>query len=73
MKIMLKGVKPGGQYVYLDGYVIPTPAAGVTIEGWHAHHDPDFVPQVAALDDPSINTDLLRSRDYWQANRVESQ
>jgi hypothetical protein len=73
MKILLKGVKPGGRYVYLDGYVIPTTAGGVTIEGWHSHHKLDFVPQVAAMDDPSIRTDLLCSRNYWRSNRVEGQ
>jgi hypothetical protein len=73
MKILVKGVKPGAVYVYLDGYVIPTTAEGITIEGWHSHHDLDFVPQVAARDDPSIRNDLLCSRDYWQSHRVESQ
>src|SRR5262245_16336418 len=73
MKILLKGVKPGGLYVYFDGYVVPTTAEGVTIEGWHSHHDLTFVPQVAAMDDPNIYTGLLCSRDYWQSNRVESQ
>jgi hypothetical protein len=70
MKTLLKGVKPGEQYVYLDGYVIPTTAAGVTIEGWHAHHDLDFVPQVLAMDDPGVRDDLLASRAYWQSNRL---
>jgi hypothetical protein len=72
MKILLKGVKLGELYTYFDGYVIPTTAEGVTIEGWHSHHDLDFVPQVAAMDDPNIRTRLLDSRDYWQSNRVES-
>ena len=71
MKILLKGVRPGGQYIYLDGYVIPATAEGITIEGWHSHHDLDFVPQVAALNDPEIRDDLLCSREYWQSNRVE--
>jgi hypothetical protein len=73
MKILLKEVKSGGLYVYLDGYVVPTTAEGLKIEGWHSHHDLHFVPQVAAMDDPSVRTDLLSSRDYWQSNRVESQ
>jgi hypothetical protein len=70
MKILLKGVEAGQQYVYFDGYVIPTSAAGVTIEGWHAQHDLDFVPQVAALSDPGVSDRLLCSRQYWQSNRV---
>jgi len=73
MKILLKGVQCGEQYVCLDGYVIPVTADGVTIEGWHSYHDFDFVPQVAALTDSRVRDDLLCSREYWQANRVERQ
>jgi hypothetical protein len=70
MKILLKGVQPGGQYVYLDGWVISRKANGVHIEGWHSRHDLDFVPQVAALEDPGIRTELLASRSYWQATAL---
>ena len=45
----------------------------VCIEGWHSHHDLDFVPQVAAMDNPDIRNDVLCSREYWQSNRVESE
>jgi hypothetical protein len=65
MKILLKGVKPGERYVYLDGWVIPTAAKSVRIEGWHSRHDLDFVPQVAALDDPKVRIELLASEEYW--------
>jgi hypothetical protein len=71
MKILLKGVELGERYVYLDGYVIPTTAASVSIEGWHSRHDLDFVPQVAALTDSEVRDRLLCSREYWQSNRVE--
>lgn len=72
MKILLKVVESGEQYVYLDGYVIPTTAGGVSIEGWHSQHDLDLVPQVAALTDPEVRDRLLCSREYWQSNRHES-
>jgi hypothetical protein len=71
MKILLKPVKPGELYVYLDGYVIPTTSDGVTIEGWHSHHNLEFVPHVAAMNDPAIRDDVLCSREYWQSNRVK--
>lgn len=71
MKILLKGVKPGKVYVYLDGFVIPITAERVTIEGWHSNHDLDFVPQVAAMDNPGIRDHLLCSGEYWQSNRVD--
>jgi hypothetical protein len=73
MKILLKEVQREEQYVYFDGYVIPVAADGITIEGWHAHHDLDFVLQVAALSGSEIRDGLLCSREYWQSNRVERQ
>jgi hypothetical protein len=73
MKILLKGVECGEQYVYFDGYVIPVTADGITIEGWHSHHQLDFVPQVAALSDSEICDGLLCATAYWQSNRVERQ
>jgi hypothetical protein len=71
MKILLKEVQCGEQYVYFDGYVIPLTADGVEIEGWHSHHQLDFVPQVAALSDSEICDGLRCSTEYWQRNRVE--
>lgn len=71
MKVFLKGITRGQRYVYLDGYVIPTTAEQVSFEGWHARHDLDYVPQVAALDDPSARGEILENRDYWESNRIE--
>jgi hypothetical protein len=71
MQILLKNVQPGRQYVYFDGYVISTTAERVAIEGWHALHDLDFVPQVAALTNSDLRDGLLCSQEYWQSNRVE--
>ena len=61
MKILLKDVQCGERYVYFDGYVIPVTADGVNIEGWHSHHQLDFVPQIAALADSEIRDGLLCS------------
>jgi hypothetical protein len=71
MTILLQDIRSGERYVYLDGWVIPTTAERVQIEGWHAEHDLDFVPQVAALDDRSVVDGLLASREYWTARAVE--
>jgi hypothetical protein len=65
MKILLKDIQPGRQYVYFDGWVIPTTAKSVHIIGWHSWHALEFVPQVAALNDPEIRRELLSSREYW--------
>src|SRR5216684_6234859 len=58
MQALLAEVEDGDQYVCLDGLIIPTETDRVTFEGWHARHDLDFVPQAAALTDPSIETDI---------------
>ena len=71
MKILLKDIQSGLQYVYLDGWVIPTTAGGVHIQGWHSHHDLEFVPQVAALEDPQVQTSLLSSREYWLSTAID--
>jgi len=71
MKILLKGIQLGGHYIYLDGWVIPTNADGVHIEGWHSQHDLKVVPQVAALADPEVRTKLLSSRHYWQSTALQ--
>jgi hypothetical protein len=63
MNILLKGIRPGEKYVYLDGWVIPTNAKSVSIEGWHSRHDLDFVPQMAALKDSGVLTGLLSAQE----------
>lgn len=73
IKILLKGVKPGRRYVYLDSYVIPTTAPGISIQGLHARHELGFVPQVAAMTDPEVRDRLLSSRAYWESNRLGRQ
>jgi hypothetical protein len=69
---LLKRVRPGKKhvYVYFDGHVIAAGARGLTIEGWHSYHSLDFIPQVAALKQPSLLDSLLGSRGYWQSKRV---
>jgi hypothetical protein len=71
MKILLKGIRPGEKYVYLDGWVIPTNAEGIRIDGWHSQHDLDFVPQMAALEDPEVRTGLLSAKEYWLSTATE--
>lgn len=70
MQELLSDVEVGGRYVCLDGLFIPVDAAGVEFEGWHSRHDFDFIPQVAALNDPSIIDSILANQAYWQENAV---
>lgn len=71
MKLLLKAAVPGELYVYFDGYIVPTTSERVKLEGWHSWHDLDFVPQVAALEDPGIRVDYLCSQEYWKSHKIE--
>lgn len=70
MQVILKDVEPGKEYVCLDGWVIPTDDEAVVIDGWHSHHELPFVPQVAALGNPSIMENILSNPEYWRESRV---
>jgi len=70
MKVILKGVEPGMKYVALDGWVIDATAKSVRIEGWHAMHDLDYVPQVKALQDKDVIRNILGNRQYWNERAI---
>jgi len=71
MEELLAKVVVGEQYVCLDGLIIPTDATHVSFEGWYARHDFDYVPQVAALEDPNVEAEFLCNPTYWQTNAVD--
>jgi hypothetical protein len=68
MRELHADVVVGQTYVYLDGVFIPVDFSSVHFDGWHARHAFDFVPQVAALTDPSVIERFLANPDYWNAN-----
>jgi hypothetical protein len=70
MQEILADVKVGNQYVCMDGLIIPTDAGHVRFRGWHAEHDLDFVPQIAALGDDSVMERILGNPRYWQARAI---
>ena len=70
MRALLEDVEVGGQYVWLDGLIIPTDASGVNFRGCYARHRRQFVPQVAALRDSSVVEHILSNDDYWRSNAV---
>jgi hypothetical protein len=70
MQELLADVKLGGQYVCLDGLIIPTDAPGIRFEGWHSRHDLEFVPQVAALGERTVIDNLLANREYWLSTAI---
>jgi hypothetical protein len=70
MQVLLAEVEAGRQYVCFDGAIIPTDAATISFEGWHARHDMEFIPHVAALENPSIQAEILSNPGYWQSNAI---
>ena len=70
MKILLKAVQPGEQYVYLDGWVVSIAAKRIHIDGWHSRHDLDNVPHVVAFADWDGSAGLLESREYWLSTAI---
>lgn len=63
----------GARYVCLDGSFIPADAPSIAFSGWHATHIHDFVPQVAALSDPSVLTRILANPEYWAGGASEDE
>ena len=71
MKEIFADIELGKSYVCLDGYIIPTDAKQVDIEGWMSEHKFDFVPQVKALKDRSVIDNYLSNSEYWYKNEIE--
>lgn len=71
MRELLAEVKVGGRYVCLDGTIIPVEITAIRFDGWHSHHDLGYVPQVAALADPSIVQQVLSNTEYWRGRALE--
>ncbi len=71
MKIMTKGLQPGKQYVYIDGWVFPIDEENLQFEGAHAQHDLAAIPQTTALIDRESIEKTLGNRDYWQERKIE--
>jgi hypothetical protein len=71
MKRLMRNVEVGCKYVSLDGAFFSAQAAPLNFDGWHSHHDLDYVPQVAALKDRRILEKILANREYWEASALK--
>ncbi len=69
MTILLKPLQVGKEYIYFDGEYFPTDAPGINLDGLHAHHDLDFVPQVEAMRNPEARQTILSNKAYWEARK----
>ena len=65
MQELLLEMHVDGEYVYLDGFAVPTDVPGIRAKGIHTSHDLNYVPQMAVLKDPSILESVLRNPEYW--------
>lgn len=70
MKILLKGIEVGREYVYLDGFIIPADSEAVRFEGWAARHDLPRMPQSQARGDADLLENSLGSTEYWRSRRI---
>jgi hypothetical protein len=73
MEELMSDVEVGGRYVYLDGAIIPVEEMTVRFDGWHSHHDLEYVPQIAALGDRSIVQQVLSNVEYWQRGALKQE
>jgi hypothetical protein len=71
MGVLLKGIEPGREYVYLDGFFIDAETTPLRFEGWHSRHDLPWVPQARALEDPTVIHDTVGSEEYWRETKRE--
>ena len=71
MRLFLRDLELGKRYVYFDGVVIAADADGVSFEGFHSSHDLAVVPQVEALRDQRIISDLLSNPQYWRETALQ--
>ena len=67
MQVLLKDLRPGATYVYLDGWIFRADQKDLRFDGWHAKHDFPRPPQAVGreLIDGTIGT-----REYWESRRV---
>ncbi len=70
MKVMLKDLEPGREYVYLDGAIFPTDSKDIQFEGMHSWHELFSVPQVDALKEKDALELTLGSRRYWDDRKL---
>ncbi len=71
MKILLKGIRVGKQYVYIDGWVLETDETNLQFEGWYAKHEFANIPQVVALSDKSLIESTIENKNYWEERHIE--
>jgi hypothetical protein len=73
MKVLLKDLKVGKEYVYIDGWVFPTDSKNLRFEGVYARHELETVPQAEALVDRRTLEQTLDNQHYWKERKLQSQ
>jgi hypothetical protein len=67
MKVLLKDLRPGATYVYLDGWIFRADQTDLRFDGWHAKHDFPRPPHVVGR---GLIDRTLGTREYWESRRV---
>lgn len=70
MQELIEHIEVGKSYIYLDGFFIPKDEEDFIAEEWNSKHDFPKVPQVLALDDPSVLENVLGNANYWRENEI---
>ena len=70
MKILLKGIERGKEYVYIDGWIFLSDSKNLRFEGWYAHHQFDVVPQFGTRHNRAAIAQSLDSKEYWESRKL---
>jgi len=70
MQELLANVIEGEEYVCFDGLIIKADPSAVRFDGWHSRHDLPYVPQTAAVSDPSVLRSILGNPEYWKSTAL---
>ena len=62
---LLETLELGEQYAYFDGLAVRVKDGCVYGDGIKRPHDLPFVPQIEALEDPTIKEQILCNQWYW--------
>jgi hypothetical protein len=71
MQILLQDVEVEREYVYLDGYFIPSDSESVNFEGWAARHELPHMPHAEARSDHGVLARTIGNVNYWRERWLE--
>lgn len=73
MKELLRSVEVGKKYCIIDWEVFAVDATDIFFQGLYGSHSFDRLPQVEALDNPSVLDRELANQNYWRSHALPSE